>query len=806
MGPVLLIDKSTIQGLSLAEVQQLERFYSLLITPILMRELVSTLAKEQEPGKDWPSVLAALATKVDTLDSNIPAKAHSLAAGSLLGENVPLTGQIPLPGGKRIRARDGSYGVFFEEQEEKKILRRWKAKDFDEETINQAKLIRKLDSNIDLHLLQKNLSINNQYIPKFSSLKELVAWFDNYVIQTNPELQIRLLMQETLPEEKFSEVLGRWKKLGKPTFEKFAPYAFYYFRVMSTYYLGLAQNLISPSKSAKTHLDIQYVLYLPFSRCFVSNDKHLSEIAKLFLRPNQQIIDGVELKADLRCIKNHFEGLSTEEIIAEREMWGAYPPDLKNSVTLRIWTQLFGPRKKVKKERRPERSKLPDELLRVLNDSVDENNQTRQPRECEYASMSLIEKQLAFVKGVNQIIEPLGEWDDVRKIFSSEHVKRIYDLHASVWHPQDDFNKLAEDYRALTIHKTKYLYLGDIKPHDIVRSIFQLCGVFDQIIIVDPFNSPWIMNSERNPLRKPEAYETDTLQLVFLLVMISPLIAAEKVVLLPDVSNYNYKMKTSFYRLAEAERTGDKPILKDESFLNRETTRASLRVLCRWPKSLWRKGLKTTLGEGSEDGGVHYLESLRANDTITINRDSEKMGEIVINRAGSLFGIAILNARLYQAVPYRRFSFVSRHFTDQNPSLVSFSTTNGHMFQEIETFNCPDPEFISAVLRAGLFKDMRNFFERLIMLEKFSSDGIEEIMTLYREELVVMAEEFASKIDTSPERLINNEGFKLWHATNGFSALNAEEPIKKFFPDLAEQWPKFYIELPPFNTSEEVIT
>lgn len=60
MGPFTQMDKSTIQGLSFEEYTSLSRYYSHVITPILLRELSSMLAKKEEDLDDlkkkvWPS-------------------------------------------------------------------------------------------------------------------------------------------------------------------------------------------------------------------------------------------------------------------------------------------------------------------------------------------------------------------------------------------------------------------------------------------------------------------------------------------------------------------------------------------------------------------------------------------------------------------------------------------------------------------------------------------------------------------------------------------------------------------------------
>ena len=98
MGPILLVDKSTIQGLSPDEVRTLTWHYSTVVCPILMRELLSNLAK----GRDRVETerrLAALAAKVGAPGFHPVVDAFSMAAANLMGHELPMDGRIPMAGG-----------------------------------------------------------------------------------------------------------------------------------------------------------------------------------------------------------------------------------------------------------------------------------------------------------------------------------------------------------------------------------------------------------------------------------------------------------------------------------------------------------------------------------------------------------------------------------------------------------------------------------------------------------------------------------------------------------------------------------
>lgn len=243
MGPITLIDKSTIQALHFTEVHYLDRYYSLVISPILMRELLSTLAKEPEENKDWEKTLSILAAKADTMNSYIPPNALSMARATLLGGDLPLTGQVPLAGGKKVRSRDGTYGMIFEEQPEKAILREWKTGQFSEANKKAAQIIREMDHSVDLSKLQKQIEDQLKNFPKFSQLSDLVKWLDEtYFAQVTQEFHLRNAALGLLNQDETDKLIERWKAQGSLPFSEFCPYAFYFYRCNTIYYVGLGKG------------------------------------------------------------------------------------------------------------------------------------------------------------------------------------------------------------------------------------------------------------------------------------------------------------------------------------------------------------------------------------------------------------------------------------------------------------------------------------------------------------------------------------------------------------------------------------
>lgn len=90
------MDKSTVQGLSFEECTYLCRYYSHVISPILLRELTSMLAKDGENIEDLQKKVSALAAKSKYGPVQLIPSADKLAYNNLMGEFIPMDGRLPI--------------------------------------------------------------------------------------------------------------------------------------------------------------------------------------------------------------------------------------------------------------------------------------------------------------------------------------------------------------------------------------------------------------------------------------------------------------------------------------------------------------------------------------------------------------------------------------------------------------------------------------------------------------------------------------------------------------------------------------
>jgi hypothetical protein len=344
MGPFTQMDKSTIQGLSFEEYTSLSRYYSHVITPILLRELSSMLAKKEEDLDDLKKKVSLLAAKSTFGPVHLIPSAEKLAYSNLMGEFVPMNGRLPIEGGTFCVTEDGSKGWVLDEPAEVTLLRNWGNNIFKEDDIEKGREHRKLDSEVDLDKLCKDVASDLIDFPKFKSLDELIYWIDDLFAKIGPEQLLLNAANFILRSEHIQPTLLRWKAKGCPALDIFAPYSIYFYKVNLFYILGINFELIKKGKKSKTHLDIQYIYYLPFSMIFTSGDKELRKIVPYFLRKNQSFISLSQMKNDSYLFENFFKTLSNEQLTEFYLEYGPYPPALQGCHTSKIWKKRMRPK------------------------------------------------------------------------------------------------------------------------------------------------------------------------------------------------------------------------------------------------------------------------------------------------------------------------------------------------------------------------------------------------------------------------------------------------------------------------------
>lgn len=300
MGPIIILDKSALQSLSIENLILLHRYYMPNIVPVLSVEILADL-KKTEDLEGQKVIVQKLANKILSFDTSFTIFHLELLRGSLFGQSLKMDGRPVLRGGKRVKAKDGKRGIIFEESAEEIALRRWKEGEFTEAEDQLAERWRLVTRQQDLEAIKKNLSLWFGSLPNFSSLEEIDKYLD-YIFEVSTHQQDLLFLLVSIFGEDTDgpSIFTKWFQEGSPKLKIYCPYAIYCLKVYLFCNIGMTQNLLSTRVT--NAIDLQYLYYLPFCYVFCSNDKFHDKIVPYFIRKDQYYVPGTVLKKDLEMI------------------------------------------------------------------------------------------------------------------------------------------------------------------------------------------------------------------------------------------------------------------------------------------------------------------------------------------------------------------------------------------------------------------------------------------------------------------------------------------------------------------------
>jgi hypothetical protein len=339
MGPPTLFDKSFLQSLSEEESVFFDHFFHAVVCPIFYVETLADLDKTVRENRTPEDEVGIIASKFPEMHGT-PCLHHAqLAAHSLAGGNVPMTGEIPRAEGRNINV-DGKRGVIFEPTLEAEAFRRWHKHDFWEVERKFAHTWRAALNSIDLRTVaagMRAMGINPQNCKSLAEARRLA---DNLCRDYDRTGSIVRLAAITLsiPDQFHIHILRQWAGCDRPSLHEFAPYAAFVFATEIFFQIALAANLISTDR-VSNRTDAAYLAYLPFSIVFVSSDKLHRKCAGHFLRENQSFVWGPDLKADLQKLCQHYRHLPQEELEKGLLSFARFPPQGIDSLVYDIWAK-----------------------------------------------------------------------------------------------------------------------------------------------------------------------------------------------------------------------------------------------------------------------------------------------------------------------------------------------------------------------------------------------------------------------------------------------------------------------------------
>lgn len=374
MGPVIILDKSSIQSLSSEEIFRLHHYYFVNITPILIIEILADLKKVDKRNPIPEDNVKSLARKLLQANSKVNAHYGQILIGSLLGNPAHSDGRPAATPSKYVIDNEGRKGVIYEESKEEEAIRKWKDGEFTIAENALAERWRKSTEALNLEQFKHDFSgllpeLRN--INSFDELNDIVMRrLSESSAQTN-------LLKWTLGifgiESKIAQkVFTRWELGGFNNLMEFAPYALHCLKVNLFFYFGLISELIGTKPTNR--IDAEYYYYLPFCNVFSSNDKLQTSISKYFLTDNQLFIKGEKLKSDLALLNPEQLNLdkysnSSSPTISARNKFNFVTPNKNDNRA----SNLTEKQKKVIISKSKELSDLPDERDKFDGSMLDDS-------------------------------------------------------------------------------------------------------------------------------------------------------------------------------------------------------------------------------------------------------------------------------------------------------------------------------------------------------------------------------------------------------------------------------------------------
>ncbi len=344
MGPTLIFDKSTLEGLNTDEAMWLDNFFLSNITPLFFIETLADLEKEVRRGRTPESVVGSLAHRTPDQSSKPNVHHRTLLEAELSGA-APIDMEHGRPHVAQVRsmALGQKTGVMLQQAPEEEALARWREMQFLELERLQAKAWRESLSNIDLEGTYRTYQA---FFPigKPKSLSDVRRIVNVHLDATDQEqvLIFGLSVLGAAPTFQ-AQILNRWRKIGKPPITSFAPYFRHVISVDLFFNLAIAADLIGRGRPSHK-IDVAYLYYLPFCKVFTSNDRLHADIVPIFLRADQTFVLGTDLKEDLGKLDQYYDALPSEVKDRGVMSFAHRPPDDTTFLVTRLWDKHMSPR------------------------------------------------------------------------------------------------------------------------------------------------------------------------------------------------------------------------------------------------------------------------------------------------------------------------------------------------------------------------------------------------------------------------------------------------------------------------------
>jgi hypothetical protein len=205
-----------------------------------------------------------------------------------------------------------------------------------------------------------------------------------------------------------------------------------------------------------------------------------------------------------------------------------------------------------------------------------------------------------------------------KQSFTADAVRKIYEAVMYIWPPDTDIQSVLERSRA----DVSGLYVGDYQIDYLSRAVVRHSIYANKILLVEPFQHPYILAPKYNPIENPDQYRAQTLQDVNFYFTMLPWVQAGIVEFIRTPADFDRRLNFDALKRAQlvaADSTFQdaiKETVADLAQRHSDYQGRHLLILSAPDSYLRRVFKKVSKGTDnfSEDDFISYIHSLREHD------------------------------------------------------------------------------------------------------------------------------------------------------------------------------------------------
>ncbi|MBV6500507.1 MAG: hypothetical protein CJBNEKGG_02988 [Prosthecobacter sp.] len=315
----------------------IHRYFHLHLPPILAKEIQGDLTKDDSEDKASRTV-RSLARRVASM-STIPClDFRELLIAEAGGETIEM-GRRPHVRQHAVSCTTTNEKIMqIADSEEEEMLHKWRSSEYSDQDYKDSEAWREMKERLDWRDSAEPLK--QFYSPKTKakkSLEEVIELVEDILASAKPHRLVTwLLWQWGFTKDGISEFIKEWvaNREGRLTN---LPYMTYCIQISMAAHLGMLFQIFGQKKD--NLLDLEYLMYLPFTQAFSTCDKFQAALARSFMKKDQAFVPYEELATDLRRIRNYLAALSDEARSEDNNFHG--PPELADSLCHKLWKQFM---------------------------------------------------------------------------------------------------------------------------------------------------------------------------------------------------------------------------------------------------------------------------------------------------------------------------------------------------------------------------------------------------------------------------------------------------------------------------------